>query len=381
MSDRRFMDRALALAATAMGTTAPNPPVGAVIVRDDAVIGEGFTQPIGGAHAEVRALGDAAARGHDVVGATMYVTLEPCCHHGRTPPCSQALIRAGIGRVVVGVLDPYEKMQGRSVEELRAAGLTVDLGVEGERAAESILGFARAQRLGLPEVTAKAAISLDGRIATAGGESQWITGEAARVDGHRLRAHHDAILVGIGTVLADDPRLTVRLPEGVPGLDAPVPPTPVVLDTELRIPADARLFATRTTIVLCAHDAPPRSLPGTVVRVDRGVDGHLDVTAAMRALVAHDRHRILVEGGAGVHRALIDAGLVDTLHVYVAGTILAGGKPWIGGPALAALSQAPRFALRDVRRLDADVRLTYGLRHGHDPDAIERLVSQAPSVR
>ncbi len=382
MSDQRFMDRALALALIATGTTAPNPPVGAVIVREGTILGEGFTQPVGGPHAEIRALDDADARGHDVRGATMYVTLEPCRHHGRTPPCSQALVRAGIGRVVVGVLDPFEEMQGRSVEELRRAGITVDLGVEAERSARSILGFARAQRLGLPEVTAKAGISLDGHIATASGESQWITGEAARADGQVLRARHDALLVGLGTVLADDPWLTLRLsPSALPGLDSPAAPAPVVLDTNLRVPAEARLFGTGCAIVVCAEDAPERALPGTVLRVPRDETGHVDATAAMRALVSVGRHRILVEGGGKVHRALVDAGLVDTLHLYLAGLMIPGGRPWLGGPPLASLSDAPRASLRDVARLGADLRLTYALRHAHDPDAVERLVSQAPGPR
>jgi len=381
MSDPRFMDRALSLAALATGTTAPNPPVGAVIVRDGAVIGEGFTRPVGGPHAEIEALSDAARRGHDVAGATMYVTLEPCCHHGRTPPCSQALIRAGIARVVVGVLDPYDKVQGRSVEELRQAGVEIQLGVEAERAARAVLGFARAQRLGLPEVTAKAAITLDGHIATASGESRWITGDAARADGHGLRAHHDALMVGIGTVLADDPQLTLRLPEGMlTGLDTPAPPAKVVLDTELRIPARARLFAEGEAVVLCADDAPHRDLAGRVVRVPRGERG-LDVVAALRALVQLGYHRILVEGGGHVHRSLLDAGVVDTLQLYVGDRIVVGGRPWVAGPAVDSLAEAPRARLHEVLRLGPDVRLTYRLTHALDPDGVERLVRQSPADR
>ncbi|MEN0061514.1 MAG: bifunctional diaminohydroxyphosphoribosylaminopyrimidine deaminase/5-amino-6-(5-phosphoribosylamino)uracil reductase RibD [Myxococcota bacterium] len=375
--DQRFMRRALELASIATGTTAPNPPVGAVIVRDGQIIGEGYTQPIGGPHAEVRALANVLDRGDDPAGATMYVTLEPCCHFGRTPPCSQALIRAGIGRVVIGVLDPYEKVQGRSVEELRTAGIDVDLGVGAEPSARTILGFARAHRLGLPEVTAKAAISLDGHIATAAGESQWITGEAARADGHELRARHDALLVGIGTVLADDPRLTLRLPDG----ENLVPPTPVVLDTELRIPADARLLRNEEAIVICAEDAPQRDLPGRIVRVQRGDSGHVDVVAALKALVRQGRHRILVEGGGIIHRAFFDAGVVDTLQIYVAGRLVVGGRPWMAGPPLEGLVNAPRLRLRDVQRLGPDLRLTYAVPNRHDPDGITRLVSQVPGPR
>ena len=382
MSDRGYMDRALELAEIATGTTAPNPPVGAVIVRDGAILGEGFTQPIGGPHAEIQALADATRRGHVPAGATMYVTLEPCCHHGRTPPCSHAIVRAGIARVVMGVLDPYDKVQGRSVAELRAAGIEVELGVEAERAARVVLAFARAQRLELPEITAKAAVTLDGHIATASGESQWITGEAARADGHLLRSAHDAVMVGIGTVLADDPRLTLRLADGArPGLTAATPPAPVVLDSQLRISAEARLFATGRAVVVCAEDAPPRELPGTVVRVPRGAGGHLDVVAALRALVGMGHHRILVEGGGHVHRALLDARVVDTLQLYVAGKIVVGGRPWIAGPALTSLADAPQAFLRDVTRLGPDVRLTYELTHGLDPNGVDRLVHQRPAGR
>lgn len=398
LEDARFMQRALGLSSMARGTTSPNPPVGAVIVRDGAILGEGFTQPIGGPHAEVRAIADVGAQGHDCVGATMYVTLEPCRHHGRTPPCTEAIVRAGIARVVIGVLDPYEKMQGRSVEDLRTAGLSVDLAVEAKDCARAVLGFARAQQLGLPEVTAKAAVSLDGHIATASGESKWITGERARRDAQGLRARHDAVMVGIGTALADDPRLTMRLPHDVVPLSPegqraealfgtlPRPgtftdPTPVILDTDLRIPADARLFATGDALIFAAEDAPERDLPGTVVRVARAADGHVDVMAALRKLVEFGKHRVLVEGGGEVHRALFDAGVVDTLHLYVAGIVLVGGRAWMAGLPTASLAEAIRPKLRGVREVGDDVRLTYDVPHGLDPDAIERLASDVPGGR
>ncbi|MBX2800281.1 MAG: bifunctional diaminohydroxyphosphoribosylaminopyrimidine deaminase/5-amino-6-(5-phosphoribosylamino)uracil reductase RibD [Myxococcales bacterium] len=375
-ADRHWMARALGLAHIATGSTAPNPPVGAVLVRDGSVLGEGWTRPIGGPHAEVAALQDCAIRGHDPRGATLYVTLEPCCHQGRTPPCSDALIAAGVSRVVVGVLDPFPAMRGQSVEQMEAAGLSVAVGVEEDACARQILGFARALSSGLPEVTSKVAMTLDGHIATASGESQWISGPQARQDGHVLRAHHDAILVGIGTVVADDPRLTCRLPaESLPGGSVDRDPVPVVLDSQLRVPAEARVLQSRDAVVVCAEDAPKRELSARVVRVARGPHG-LDVVAALRALVDLGLHRILVEGGGHVHRALLDAAVVDTLQVYVAGLLLPGGRPWVAGPTVERLAEGVRMDLADVVRLGPDVRLTYALRHAIAPDPLAALRHQ-----
>lgn len=366
--DRHWMQRALALADAAVGNTAPNPAVGAVVVRDGQVLGEGWTRPAGSDHAEVVALKDARTHGADPRGATMYVTLEPCCHWGRTPPCTDAILEAGLARVVVGVLDPFPAMRGRSLALLRERGVEVQLGVEAEACARRILGFARAVSAGLPEVTAKAAVSADGRIATAAGESQWISGPQARQDGHRLRARHDAILVGIGTALADDPRLTTRLPPGE--RDGQVrDPVPVVLDSNLRLLETARLLrSSRRAVVICADDAPERSLPADVVRVPRGADGRVDPEAALRALAGRGLHRVLVEGGGLVHRSLLDRGLVDHLVLYVAGLVVPGGRPWVGGPALERLADARRMVLEDLERLGPDARLTWRLEHAIAPD-------------
>lgn len=338
----------------ALGRTAPNPPVGAVIVRGDEILGVGYTRPPGGPHAEVVALADARSRGHDVRGATIVVTLEPCCHHGRTPPCTDAIVEAGLSRCVVGVVDPYPPMRGRSLDLLRAAGIAVALGPESRACTELMLGFLRVHTGGLPEVALKVATSLDGRIATATGESRWITGESARRHGHVLRDRHDAIVVGIGTVLADDPALTCRL-------DGGRDPVPVVLDTGLRTPVDAALLrSSRRAVIVCAEDAPERAIDADVVRVARGPGG-LDVRAALGALAARGLHRILVEGGARVHRALLDAGVVDHLYVYVAGTVIPGGLPWIGGAPVTNLADAPRFGVPDVHRLGDDVLMQYRL--------------------
>jgi len=353
VNDPVAMGLALDQARRAVGNTAPNPPVGAVIVRGGEVLGRGYTRPPGGPHAEVMALRDAVARGHDVRGATMVVTLEPCCHHGRTPPCTDAILEAGIGRVVIGVVDPYEKVRGQGIEALRAGGVDVTLGVRSAACTAAMLGFLRVEQGGLPEVSLKAAVTLDGHLATETGESQWITGEAARGHGHGLRAAHDAILVGSGTVRADDPRLTCRV---VTDRD----PVPVVLSTSGWLPPDARLLqGPRRPVLVCAQDAEvDESLPVDVVRVPRSAGG-VDVGEALRALGQRGLHRILVEGGAQVHRALLDAEVVDNLYVYVAGMVLPGGRPWVGGPAVPRLAEARRFGSVQVTPLGPDVLLHY----------------------
>jgi diaminohydroxyphosphoribosylaminopyrimidine deaminase/5-amino-6-(5-phosphoribosylamino)uracil reductase len=332
MTDEALMARALSVARRAAGRTSPNPMVGAVIARDGAVLAEGWTQPPGQDHAEPHALKQLGGRAE---GATMYVTLEPCCHYGRTPPCTDAIVRSGIRRVVVGVVDPYPLVAGRGIEQLRAAGISVDVGVRESECRRMNLGFFRAVAEGLPEVTLKAAVSLDGRIASEAGESRWITGAAARDRGHRLRDTHDAVLVGVGTVLADDCGLDTRIEGGRSAV-------PVVLDSSLRTPPTARvLHAGRRPIVICAEDAPPVELPADIVRVPRGGSG-VDLRAALAALVVRGHHRVLVEGGGHVHRSFLDAGLVDRLELFVNGRILAGGPGMVAGPGF-GLASAPAF--------------------------------------
>lgn len=353
-ADTIHMRMALAQAAKACGTTSPNPPVGAVLVRDGVVLGQGHTQPAGGAHAEAEALADANNRGLDIRGATFYVTLEPCCHFGRTPPCTESLIAAGIVRVVIGVIDPDIRMNGKSVRLLRVAGIVVDVGILADESSAMILGFSRAVLRGLPEVTCKAAMSLDGNIATSTGESRWITGSLAREDGHHLRASHDAILVGINTILADDPSLTCRVQEGAD-------PTPVVLDTEGRTPPTSKIFnGSQTPIILVAPDVELDLPKARVLRVARGAGG-LDVTSALKQIVEAGLHRVLVEGGACVHRSLLDANLVDTLHVYIAPVLIPGGRSWLGGTALEQLMGAKRLGAPTVAVLGDDTRLSWNL--------------------
>ena len=379
MNDSEWMLRALELGRAARGGTAPNPAVGAIVVRDGHVLGEGCTQPAGSDHAEVVALNAVRAAGHDAAGATIFVTLEPCCHQGRTPPCTDALIAAGIRRVVVGVSDPFPAVLGRGIAQLQDAGVEVLLGVEASACSRQILGFARSIAIGLPEVCCKAAMSADGHIATDSGESKWITGPQARADGHGLRAEYDAILVGIQTVLADDPQLNCRVPSASAEGSSLRNPRPVVLDTRLRIDAAARVFtAGARPLLICGPDAPERDLQADIVRVSVDVNGRVDIEAALRAVVDAGLHRVLVEGGGTVHRSLIDAQLVDTLQLYIAGVVVPGGRPWVGGEPIGPLGDAVRMALHDVRRLGPDVRLTYRLEHGSSP---EPLVSTPRTVK
>jgi diaminohydroxyphosphoribosylaminopyrimidine deaminase/5-amino-6-(5-phosphoribosylamino)uracil reductase len=354
------MQRALNEARAVLGTTAPNPSVGAVVVREGRLLGAGGTQPVGGPHAEVRALRDCAANGHDPAGATMYVTLEPCCHHGRTPPCTDAILAAGIARVVVGTLDPYEPMRGKALELLRQGGVEVELGVEGAESARTILGFARSLTRGLPEVTVKTAISADGHIATASGESQWITSEAARQQGQHFRAEHDAILVGIGTVLADDPRLTCRI-EGA------MSPVPVVLDTRGRFPAGCRLDRPET-LVFTGPDAELQPEQAQVLRVASLHQGRVPVHDVLAAVASRGHHRVLVEGGGQVIRSVLDAGLVDTVEMFVAGKLLPGGRPWVGGPPLEGLDDAIALSLHATAMIGPDAWLTWRAQHCSPPE-------------
>ncbi len=351
--DERFMGLALDLARRALGRTAPNPPVGAVIVKDGVVVAEGWTQPPGQAHAEPHALAAAARAGVSIAGATMYVTLEPCCHHGRTPPCTDAILKAGVARVVVGTVDPFPLVAGKGIAQLRAAGVEVEVGVREAECRRLMLGFIRAHTDGLPEITLKAAITLDGRIASAYGEARWITGPAARELSHRLRDQHDAILVGVGTVLADDPELTTRIPGG---RDA----VPVILDSRLRTPPEAVVLRRGTALVYCAEDAVDPGLRAKVIRVPR-TDRGVDIRAVARDLAARGLHRVLVDGGAQVHRSFLDAGLGDRIELFVNARVLAGGPGFVGGEGY-PLAKAPSFRFDAVDRVGDDLRL--GLERG-----------------
>jgi diaminohydroxyphosphoribosylaminopyrimidine deaminase/5-amino-6-(5-phosphoribosylamino)uracil reductase len=318
------MDRALRLAAEGLGRTSPNPMVGAVLVKDGRVVGEGAHLGAGGPHAEAVAL---EAAGEAARGAACYVSLEPCAHVGRTPPCADALVRAGVARVVAACADPHPRVDGRGFERLRAAGVAVTVGVRAAEARALNRAFLCAVREGRPHVTLKAAMTLDGKIAAADGSSRWITGEAARLEAHRLRFATDAVLVGIGTVLADDPRLTVRHPE-LP----PKEPLRVVADSRLRIPAEARVLRSgdpRRAVVACVAPAPagPAALlrrRGVRVLELPGSDGRVDLRALLEVLRALDVIAVLVEGGGELGGALAEAQLVDRVAFFVAPRLLGG---------------------------------------------------------
>ena len=355
------MRAALALARRSLGRTWPNPAVGCVIVRDGQVVARGRTRDGGRPHAEADALAQA---GEAARGATVYVTLEPCSHHGKSPPCADALIRAGVARVVSAMEDPYPEVNGRGHARLKAAGIVVEVGEGAKEAAEINAGFLLHVREGRPLFHLKLATSLDGRIATASGESKWITGEAARADGHRLRATHDAVLVGVGTVGADDPDLTCRLP----GLGAHSP-LRVILDSKARLTPTSKLAQTaRITPVwlLCtpaAATAPRQALSSLgveVVEVACGPDGRVDAAAAARELGSRGLTRVLVEGGGEIASAFLKADLVDRVSSYRAGLALgADSRSAVGPLGIEKLDFAPRFRLVSSRVAGGDTLETW----------------------
>jgi len=352
------MAHALRLAARGLGNTWPNPAVGCVLVKDGLITGRGWTQPGGRPHAEVRALqqaGDAAR------GATAYVTLEPCAHHGHTPPCAEALIAAGVARTVTALTDPDPRVSGKGHAMLRAAGIEVTEDVLQTDATRLNAGFLKRVTQGLPFVTLKLAASLDGRTATQTGESRWITGAQARRKVHALRLAHDAVMVGSGTALADDPDLTVR------DMGATRQPVRVLLDRTLRHAPDSRLGRTaRDNPVWLLHGPsapdPARkawAATGATLIEALEANGQLDLTAALQTLAAKGLTRILSEGGSTLAAALVKARLVDDLALF-SGALLLGteGHPALGPLALTALGDAPRPRLQETQALGPD---TYSL--------------------
>jgi diaminohydroxyphosphoribosylaminopyrimidine deaminase/5-amino-6-(5-phosphoribosylamino)uracil reductase len=357
------MRAALGLARRGLGNVWPNPAVGCVIVKDGRVVGRGWTQPGGRPHAETEAL---ARAGDAAQGATAYVTLEPCAHHGKTPPCAEALVAAGLARVVVALDDPDPRVAGRGLARLREAGIAVETGLCEAEAAELNAGFLMRVGSGRPLVTLKLATSLDGRIATASGESRWITGPPARERAHLLRAEHDAILVGTETVITDDPELTCRVP-GLAGRS----PVRVVLDRRLRIPATAKLFAAPPAApVWLVTAATPDQVRKARLR-DRGVeiieieqdgpDG-LDLPAVLAALGGRGLTRLLVEGGGRLAGALLRQRLVDRLAWFHAPLLIGGdGVPAVAPLGFAALAEAPEFERLGSEAICADIMTTFRL--------------------
>ncbi len=358
-SDGQWMDVALEQAAQALWRTSPNPRVGCVLVdAQGREIGRGATQQAGGAHAEVMALRDAAARGLSTQGVTAYVTLEPCSHQGRTGPCCDALVATGVARVVASLMDPNPLVAGRGLDRLRSHGVQVELGLGAEASRELNLGFFSRMVRGRPWVRMKAAASLDGLTALSNGESQWITSPAARADGHAWRARSCAILTGIGTVLADDPRLDVR------EVDTPRQPVLVVVDSALRTPADAALFKAQRRVLIYTAQSDADSARAAALKA-RGAEviplpdqrGHVDLAALLADLARREINELHVEAGATLNGALLGGGLVDELLLYVAPRLLGSGRGVAEMPALANLAEAPALEFLSVERIGPDLRL------------------------
>lgn len=351
------MQRAIELGQQARYWSAPNPPVGCVLVRDDQEIGAGFTQPAGQAHAEVMALNAAG----DATGATAYVTLEPCSHQGQTGPCASALIDAGVARVVVAVEDPNPQVAGSGIAALRAAGIEVDLGEGADQVEADLAGFLLRMRRGYGRITLKIATSLDGRTAMPSGESQWITGEDARVDVQRLRAESDLMVTGVGTVLADDCRLTLRADE-LPLDDEDKeralahPPARMVLDSKGRTPADARILAGGETTVITTENIS-LSEPSQVVVLGADARGHVDIGAWLQHLGEQSFNEIMVEAGPTLSGALLKGGWVDRLIIYQAPKLLGDDARAMAAMNFSALTEAPEFEINEVTRIGEDLRI------------------------
>ncbi|MFC4764153.1 bifunctional diaminohydroxyphosphoribosylaminopyrimidine deaminase/5-amino-6-(5-phosphoribosylamino)uracil reductase RibD [Dyella koreensis] len=347
------MAQALRLAEHGLFTTQPNPRVGCVIAHGEEAVGEGWHQRAGEPHAEVFAL---RAAGERARGATAYVTLEPCAHHGRTPPCADALIAAGVSRVVIATEDPFPQVAGRGIGKLRDAGVMVESGLMRETGRELNIGFFSRIERGRPWVRVKLAMSLDGRTALADGTSKWITGEAARADVQRWRARSSVILTGSGTALADNPHLTVRLPDG----EAFTPPLRVVLDRQLSTPTANHVFdSDALTLVLHADDANvPKHADNIRYASVTEKNGQLDLAAVLHLLAERGCNEVHVEAGATLCGALVAAGLADELLIYVAPLLLGHrGRPLLRLPALNDMSERWNLQLFDQRMLGTDIRL------------------------
>lgn len=349
------MALALEWAAKGMYITAPNPRVGCVIVRDGEVIGAGHTQPAGQAHAEIQALRDAAARGKEVAGATAYVTLEPCSHYGRTPPCSKALVEAGLGRVVAAMGDPNPLVAGRGMAQLEAAGIATASGLLADEAYELNIGFFSRMRHGRPWVRLKTAASLDGMTALENGESQWITGPEARQDGHAWRARACVILTGIGTVKADDPQLTVR------GVEGARQPRRVIVDSRLEIDLAAKILqGDPCWMVAAVPDAEKEAqlrAAGHEVLLLANAHGKVDLPALMLELGRREINEVHVEAGSKLNASLVREDCVDELLVYLAPSLIGSGQGMFALPPLDRLADKVALRFHAVAPVGADLRI------------------------
>jgi len=362
--DYAFMAQALRLAERGLYTTDPNPRVGCLLVRNGAVIAEGWHRRAGGLHAERVAL---AAAGAAARGATAFVTLEPCCHHGRTPPCTEALVEAGVARVVAATQDPNPLVAGKGLQALRARGVAVEVGVLEGQARALNPGFVKRMSQGRPYVRCKLAASLDGRTAMASGESKWISSEASRRDVHRLRARSSAILTGIGTVLADDPSLTVRLPTAeLPGMgqDGPVrQPLRVVVDSRLRFPIAARMLSLPgRTLIACSDGDPAHrarlEAAGAGVRTLSGSGGWIDLASLLRHLADEEVNEVLVEAGPTLAGAFLGGGLADEVVLYLAPHLMGDrARDLFHLPGLERMRDRIGLEVTDVRMVGPDLRI------------------------
>ncbi|WP_396267503.1 bifunctional diaminohydroxyphosphoribosylaminopyrimidine deaminase/5-amino-6-(5-phosphoribosylamino)uracil reductase RibD [Ideonella sp.] len=358
--DSLHLRSALALAEQAIGLSDPNPRVGCVLTSASGtvVLGQGHTQAAGQAHAEVMALRDAAQRGSDLRGGTAYVTLEPCSHHGRTPPCCDALVATGLARVVVALGDPNPAVNGQGVARLRAAGMQVEWATEeiAQAARELNIGFMARMERGRPWVRAKAACSLDGRTALVDGQSQWITGPEARADGHAWRKRAGAVLSGVGTVLADDPRLDVRL------VATHLQPQRVIVDARLDTPPNAQIFSSGAAPLMVAAQPSPERVAalqarGAEVLCLPNGQGRVDLAALLTEMAQRGINELHVEAGAGLNGGLAQANLVDEWLVYMAPILMGPGRALAELPALSDLAQAQRWRYQDITPVGPDLRL------------------------
>ena len=367
--EETHLRRALELAERGRGRVSPNPLVGAVVARGDEILGEGWHAELGGAHAEVAAIADARERGHDPAGTTMFVTLEPCAHHGRTPPCTDAILAAGLGRVVIASEDPSEKANGRGPGVLRDEGLTVDFSQGAEATAARLLNqpFRKHARTGLPLVILKMASSLDGRVATRTGDSQWISGRASRARVHRWRAESDSVAVGIGTALADDPLLTARDVEQAPARQ----PTRVVFDSSARLPLDSRLVRSieaAPLVVVARPDAPADRLEALrdagAETISVGGDPVDRVRGALAELGRRGITGVLLEGGPTLAGSFLDAGAVDELRLFIAPVLIGGADaaPIAAGLGSERMEAAGRALALSTEPSGEDVLVTARLR-------------------
>ena len=357
----KMMRLALLHACKGIGKTSPNPPVGCVIVRDGEIVGTGWHRKAGTPHAEVHAL---RAAGERARGADLFVTLEPCSHFGKTPPCADALIAAGVGRVYAGTIDPNPKVAGQGVARLRAAGIPTFPGLMEQECRRLIGPFIKQVTTGLPFVTVKSALTLDGKTSTASGDSKWITGEAARRHVHKLRAENDALMVGVETVLADDPELTCRLPRGARD------PLRIVVDSRLRTPPDARLFqlmSTATTLIATTEQDEERLTPyrslGAKLILCREAEGRVELSDLLVQLGQRGIQSVLVESGGELAGALLRQGLIDKLVLFYGAKLVGGeGRSPFAGSGVEKMSQAIRLQEIEVRRFGDDLMVSGYLR-------------------